>query len=243
MFERQKSREKWQDSWFKVYADRHHDHRTEGIDGKDYFCSNWILGKEIRIMRVPGVDGKVVPYVKAGIEELLNQLGLKLQVKDYGVDETVIQQVNRSINQENGFVDGYHLSKELITEHWRDPTKRGTPHADVVLVDKYLTRGTQDWGQAEFFKGYMVLALPNGRQNSLDFIKHMAKHEAGHLLGFDEHHDSKYAIVNGYEDEQKLNCNMLWEASTLYTCRKCLEAIASFWVGVEKTTGQKFLKY
>ncbi len=200
---------------------------------------DWIHGKEVRVFCMPEVDERVVPYATKGVQDLIQQIGLDFTVNYYGSDATAVQQVKES-TKEDGRIDGRTLSKILIDETWRNPQCGGKPHADVIITDKYLKLGDENWGQSEFHYGYIILALPNRRQRSLGFIRNVSKHEAGHLFGF-YHHDDENAIdIKGYKPVS--DCNMLWQASTKDTCDKCVDALTYFWKGIEDRTGEKFFR-
>jgi hypothetical protein len=126
----------------------------------------------------------------------------------------------------------------LLAEKYRDPTFGGSPHADLIITGQHIILGDENWGQSEFDKGYIVMSLPGGRQNSVEFLRRIAKHEAGHLFGFNQHHDSE--DIPGYEEPP--DCNMLWKASTSYTCEKCRDALVNIWRGIEGRTREIFLK-
>lgn len=230
---RDSSVDAWRDYWFN----KNHKIQYRGIDGKFYPASDWIHGKEIRVFCMPEVNETTVPYVVGGIQDLIQQIGLGFTIKYYQRDTTAIQPVRQSIKEDER-IDGYLLSSILIAETWRNPPYGGKPHADVIITDKFLTLGNEHWGQSEFSCGYMVLALPNKRQKSLDFIRNIAKHEAGHLFGFQEHHN--IIDVKGYNSAQ--DCNMNWQASTRFTCNKCADALTYFWKGIEHRTGEQFFR-
>lgn len=234
---RNKSVEAWRNYFFNEY----HRWRTTGVSnlGDPHNYPLWFVGKEIRIFRMPKVDEKVVPYVRAGIEDLIHQIGLDFNVTYYGPHPSAVEQVRESIKPD-GRIDGDKLSQILVSENWRRPEYGGRPHTDIYITDRFLALGDRNWGQSQFVYGYMILALPRERQESLEFIRNISKHEAGHLLGFPEHHDGDFSDVKGYSPVQ--DCNMLWQASTRYTCDKCADALVYFWKGIEATTGQRFFR-
>ena len=230
---RASSVEAWRDYW------NNKNHRTaiSGIDGKLYSAYNWIDGREIRMFCMPGVDERVIPYVEAGIQDMVQQIGLDFSMNYYGSHVSAVEQVKQSARKD-GTIDGHKLLKILIAETWRNPSYGGRPHADVMIIDRFLASGDENWGQSEFSEGYMILALPNTRQRSFEFIRNISKHETGHLFGLGEHHDT--TNVDGYRHVPK--CNMLWEVPIDYTCDKCADAITYFWRGIETRTGEKFFR-
>ena len=209
------------------------------IDGKNYSASDWIKGKEIRVFLMPNVNAQVVGHAIAGIQDMINDIELDFSVKYYGSLESAVNQVKQAINY-SGRIEGETLQKIVLSEDFRKPELGGSQHADVFITDRYLALGDENWGQSEFSGGYMILALNGGRQNSLDFIRNIAKHETGHLLGYAEHHSGFGTNVKGYSSVS--DCNMDWQASTRVTCDKCKAAITAFWRGIEYRTRERYFK-
>src|SRR3989344_2905649 len=231
--------ETWRNHWFKCS----HEESLKGIDGKVYQAHNWIYGREVRVFRMAEVDKKVVSFVAAGIQDLIGQIGLGFSVADYGVERNATEEVMQAI-QPDGRVSATKLGQILIAERFRNPQYGGRPHADVIITDRYLVKETEtdDWGQSQFRYGYIVLGLAGDRQKGLEFIRRLAKHESGHLFkgGHYQHHNEPPLTIPGYRDVS--DCNMLWRASTEYTCERCADAITYFWRGLEAKTGEKFFK-
>jgi hypothetical protein len=227
------------EAWRTYFFNQMYRLTQDGIDGHAYEATDWIYGKEIRIFPLPGICQEAARQIRLGIEDLIGQIGLDFSVDIYQPNAEVNVQVERSLNHA-GQVDPDILGKIVITEKARNPSFGGTPHADVILTNKYLTDSDKDWGDSSFWRGVMTFALPGNRQRSLDFLRRIGKHEAGHLFGYHEHHDNPYTDVRGYG--QAADCNMRWQATTSYTCDKCAEAIAYFWKGIESMTGQRFFR-
>jgi len=234
------SKANWQrywkeDGWVKEVVGK--DGRTVGI------FQNWIRGREIHVFRMPGVREEVVEAVILGINDMIREIRLLDFLIDkrrnyFGPHKSAVMQVRMAMTRE-GRLDEQGLAELIIAERWRNPLQGGRPHADVVITDQFLSLGYENWGQAKFDYGYVLIAVPGRRQKSLDFIRNVAKHEAGHLFGFREHHDS-HPDIPGYESID--DCNMLWRASSYETCGKCLDAMVHVWKGIEEKYGEKFLK-
>lgn len=114
----------------------------------------------------------------------------------------------------------------------------GKPHADLIIIDKYLTLGKENWGQSDFNVGGTIISVPGERQENTGFIRNVTKHEVGHLLGYVYHHDTFH--VTGYAEPG--NCVMYWEASTDYLCPRCKDALTFHWESLQRKTGIKFFK-
>jgi hypothetical protein len=136
----------------------------------------------------------------------------------------------------DGTLDGGRL-RRLLLEARGNGGDMDSAHAHVIITALPLASGVENWGQAEFDGGYAIISLPGLRQRALGLVRNIAKHEAGHLLGFQEHHDTT-PDIGGYAREQ--DCNMLFEAPSTTTCGKCLDALIHFWQGLEGSLGQRF---
>ncbi|RMF54846.1 hypothetical protein D6745_03950 [Candidatus Woesearchaeota archaeon] len=230
--ERKKSRRKWEDSW-----------RKQGFMFSSQSAEpsiKWFYDREIRIYRMPSINPIVVPYVKEGIEELIREVGLDISVFDCGIHDSVIRQVEMSL--ENGLVNPKTLANILGNEDYRDPEKGGSPHADVVLVDRGFFNDPTEyyWGNSNFRTGHVIITLQGNRQQYLGYIKNIAKHEANHLLGNPWHHDDPLAQTKGYANVKL--CNTLKSAPILSVCEKCFDAIKYFWIGVRERTGVSYFR-
>jgi len=229
----------WQKYWREAFCLG----KVHGKDGAEYdIFDNWISGREIRVFRMPGVDERAVKPIVLGVNDLIRELGLPdflidLRKNYFGPHESVIQQVQKATGSDRR-LDAHELGYILLAEKYRDPAFGGSPHADLIITDQHIVLGNQNWGQSEFNKGYIVMSLPGERQGSSDFLRRLAKHEAGHLFGFNMHHDSE--DIAGYAEPA--DCNMLWRASTSSTCDKCKDALVNFWRGIEERTGEIFLR-
>ena len=174
--------------------------------------------KSIKLYRMPNVSDKVVSQVKSGIEQLIGELGLKYEVDCREPNMQVYGTIRNCI--EDGVVNTKELSDRLSDDF----------EMKVIILDNYLDTGRENWGKSEFRKGYIFISVPEERQNDYDFIRQIAKHEAGHLFGYHKHHSD--TNVAGYQDS--VHCNMNWTAETMKTCPKCLDAMKSFWNGINE---------
>ncbi len=231
-----KTKYDWQKKWFK-----------SGLEPFKMYDVH--AGKEIRVFLMPGVDESVVKPITSGIRDLVDEIGLDLDINYYGSHYSVIEQVKECATG-NGDVDFIKLGTMVGKESWRDPARGGTPHSDVIISDKLIHGGYHWWAGTMIYDAFIFFALSGERQNSLGFLRKLAKHETGHLLGLKDHHD-KYPFYKsfrrgslevqlGYDDVS--NCNMLFEASTSHTCEKCSDKIRFFWKGLQQSTGKQYFK-
>jgi|GEM_PF-1318980 len=227
-------RDKWLRLWSPGGAYFNNNH---GFSSDYQPYGEWVNGKEIRVFREPSVARPCLEATVEGLCEMVDELGLKLDVLDYDIEASVQPMIDAST--EYGVLDGEQLSRRLFAESYRDTNKGGKQHADVLLTSKPLRLGDENWGETRFNTGAMIMSLPQGRQGSYDFIGNVAKHEAAHLLGFQEHH-ARVGNVIGYAEPE--DCLTNWQCSTRDICERDEDALLAFWLGIEQKTGQQYLK-
>ncbi|MFH1127279.1 MAG: hypothetical protein ABIG84_00095 [archaeon] len=239
------SRDIWEKTWKDTYNGLGSIPfiRQYGSDGQHYAGYNWINGREIRVFKEPKVAVKVVHPIVDALKNLIDEIGLDIQVNYFGNDSTLNRQIEKYTSQDNyrkvggspvKLLDGDSLSRELLTEDWR----KYKPHADVIITDKYLKLGTENWGQSQFSLGTEIISLPDRRQDALEFIYNISKHEGEHLIGYNQHHDSNK--VTGYKEPS--DCLMYWKASTDRLCNKCKNATVFFWEGAKDRMNDTFFE-
>ena len=217
--------------------------------GYETEAPTWVTTREIRVETTFKADKEVVDAVISGVKSMMNDIGLDLEsfrFIDCGEDPLTIAEVNQATLQ-NGRLDAKKLLYifEWKDEH-RDPSKiidgvRGVPHADILITDKWFEHDFY-WGFSGYSEGAVIISVPRARQRHLDFLHNIAKHEAGHLLGFGSHHKilSKEWNVEGYPEVPECLMEVLCPTSVI--CDECKDALTFFWQGVEKQTGLKFLR-
>ena len=215
-------------------------------DGNEYEGWRWIEGREIRVFSDPSMPNRCINAVKRVIKGMISDVGLKLKLRSYTAyneDPSITGPVRDSI--QNGYLDGDKLSRYFMAEEYRI----GDPPADVYIGNMPIVLGGENWGQSRFSMGAMVMALTPGYNNPeddrnrqdrdfVDLIERISKHETGHLLGYQQHHEQ--FDVDGYEEPE--DCVMYWDSSTSYLCDKCGDAMKSFWEGLEEETNKRFFK-
>lgn len=226
------NKDAWETTWKDLYNGLALSNllRISGSDNQYHEAYNWVKGKEIRVFKEPRVAAKVVSPVVNGLKDLVDEIGLNLQVNYYGNDAGLNRQIEACTA--GNVLDGNRLERYLIAEDWR----KTKPHADVVITDKYLKLGSQNWGQSAFNAGVDIISVPGARQDSTSFIYNISKHEGGHLLGYGQHHDTNQ--VRGYGEPS--DCSMLWRASTDELCNKCKNGMVFFWEALEDKMNDRF---
>ena len=171
-------------------------------DWKNYFKilgkydeAKWYEEKEIRVYRMPNVSASVLPIVISGIRELLDELHLDFDIRNFDTHPSIVQQVNQC-TMTDGKLNTSKLFLIQFGEDWRKKEKGGRQHADVVIVNQFLADSEAWWGGTIYQYGSMAISVPARRQPNLNFIKNVAKHETAHLLGLGYHHDQ--INVRGY---------------------------------------------
>jgi len=219
------SRAEWQ-RWWKDDAG------IVGVGIRETAYHNWIKGREIRILAMPHIDGRLTEAVITGISRMMLDIGLSgFRIDADRWEEQSMEKVKGALRSD-GRVDGHRLGEILAAE------KISNPHADVIITDRLLAIGDENWGESEFRTGYLLVSVPGARQRSLVFARDVAHHEAGHLFGYQTHHDS--SVIQGYESIPE--CNMLWQVPAPAICEKCMDALRNFWKGIEEMSGERFLR-
>lgn len=199
----------------------------------------WFNDEEIRLYRMPGIEPSVAPPIIQGINDMINEIGLNLQTFEFRLHQSIVQQV-RQVTDRNGRIDPRKLGELHENEDQRKPEKGGKQHADVVILNQLFAQRPEDFGSTRFSDGSMVISLHGNRQGHTESLRCLAKHEAGHLLGYQLHCDENYAKVTGYPIARY--CLMHYEYPSPRICQKCKDAIVSFWEGIQEKTGKRFFK-
>ncbi len=201
----------------------------------------WINGREIRIFNYSKVPDYCLEPVTEGIKELVKEINLDFEVKTYGIDNHVEKCVDY---MKDGEVDFKGLINLFLDEPYRKTQRGGKHHADVIILDQKAPYNEVDWGYGHFQQGIIFMYLPKQRQQSTNFIKRIAKHEAVHLLSLGYHHDfavnNLKNVVRAYN--APLNCVFEYSASTSDLCNMCKDALVYNWRDIEQKTGKRFFK-
>jgi len=229
------------EAWRKFANSLDHRIKVLGNDGQSHPAYEWVNGKEIQIHRMPDVPEDAVEYIVEGIDGLIRQIGLDVNI-NYSNSHSSVEEVRKATECSDTLYDGTldrdKLVRLLVVESWRNPIYGGRPHADVIITSQYINWFTSNRGSAGFLHGYMVISLPKDRQIPPEEIVRISRHEAGHLLGLYEHHYPSIT-VKGYDPT---SCNMEDGAPVLNTCNMHLDSLRFFWLGLQKRTGVTFFK-
>lgn len=216
--------ETWREKWFN--------------HGKDFKPPEWAMAREIRVERTSGVAPEVVECVLFGVDLLLHDIGLTgFKIRDFGEDAVAADEV-KDATRPDGILDHNVLFETLRTEPCRDPSKGGTPHADIIITERRLE--THDLGNTQMQPGAMIVSVPGNIQKDPTYVVRLSKHEAARLFGFDSLHKHIMYPVHGYPEVE--SCLMEYAFPTTVICDECKDVLTSLWQGVEARTGSKFLR-
>lgn len=234
------TREQWQNHFYERALKKQ---LEADVLANQYNSANWVFGREIKVYRMPGVGEDLMKYVVLGIKDMMREIGLQFSVScpsRLNAPQEINEAVSRA-TKANGRLDPETLEQMLLQYQFRNPHQPKL-HGNVIVVDRYLTEGDENWGNSVFTRGCMILAVPGARQKSLEFIRKVAKHEAGHLFGYQTHHDEvlKHNNIRGYDVPS--DCAMNWKCSTAELCDVCRDALTYFWKGIEDNSGEKFVE-
>ncbi|MBD3354851.1 hypothetical protein GF361_02610 [Candidatus Woesearchaeota archaeon] len=200
----------------------------------------WINEKLIRIYTDSSIPANqrdsYMSSVESGIGYVLDELELDFKIELIGVDNIVDNYIKDAM-QEN-LLNPSEVAKQAKFEVYRDSTKGGIPHADVILSNKNLN--TYLWGWCTDLSGCMVI----GYSHSPNTLRKIAKHETTHLLGNRHHHgDSRFfedAKECGYEYVKECVGNPSCKYEKI--CPQCFDSIVAGFLNAEKSKGIKFFK-
>lgn len=256
------SREDWLNCWEK--GGYYYDSNRYNEDGITF--GKWPKGREIRVFREATVNKKSADTVVYGIYQALDDVGLRLDVNQYEINNTLFSMRSsltihypETKHKGSTYKEAISLNDERLGEllftgiykNYRDENNGGKQHAVVILTDKNLESGRYiqryKWGRvaddlARFDEGYMIMSIPPCRQDSSSqrSVELLAVHGTNHLVGFCEHHEPENQFVSSYSEPK--SCVMKFPVRTIKLCERDKEALQTFWKALEKDFGMKFLR-
>ncbi len=203
--------------------------RSPVVNGRRYLPLWWTSG-EVRIFTEQGITDPTVNTVIDMLKQRANELDLKpFHFKVFGPHPSALQQVRDSLVR--GQIDPYKFFDICVSEDYRDQSKGGMQHADIVITKRSFLDDTVSWGAASWAHGAMIFTLHGDRQHHTAFLKKVALHEANHLFGMPLHCDH-YQNVDGYRYDTR--CNMHYCCPTEVLCPKCKDFITQWWLQIER---------
>lgn len=206
---------------------------THSLYLKNKHFRKWINEKEICIFNFSNLRKEHIKHIKFGIED-----AVKLGALHFNVHCCNGAKIGKIIGINNKKIDGSKLLKMIIKER----KKHRKEHADILIVNNPVKSSNiviRD-GEALTYvsEGVMIFTFGASQRYPSDFLRRRAKHEALHMLGLNVHHEDTKVIGYKYGD----SCVMEYNAPTINACKKCRDALKSFWKGVEYATQNQFVK-
>ena len=197
------------------------------------YFENWIKEKSICIFNYSNLKNEYIKCIKSGIEKAIDLIGLHFRVK---YPKYKFYDLSQSV--EDGNIAGKGILKMVAAER----KKRHNRYASIFIVDKPVKSqgAVLNYGEALTYvsEGITIFTFDPLKKYSSKFLRERAMHETFHLLGLNVHHGE--TKVQGYK--QQIPCNMEYNAPSSLLCRKCKDALTSFWKGIEYATKKQFVK-
>lgn len=196
----------------------------------------WYKNKEIRIFKMPDVDIRIVKVVQDSYDGFVRELNLDFKIVIDLFHKSTMELVKKN-SLPNGRFDSMDFHIEISSESSRDTKYGGSQHGDITIVNQLSKDRQWAWGGTHFDFGSCIIYVENQRQQNLDFIRNVAKHEAAHMFGYRQHCDE--TNVKGYTSR---NCLTLVSCTNTKLCDKCRDAIIHIWKGIEQRTNKRYFK-
>jgi len=197
------------------------------------YFRDWVKEKIICIFDYSRLRKEEIRNVKTGMENAIALIGLHLRVK-----YPKYKFYNLSLAVEGGNIASKVISKMVTAERRKSHNR----YASIFIVDKPIKSpdAVLKYGEALTYvpEGVAIFAFDPLKRYSPEFLRNRAMHETFHLLGLNAHHEK--TRVKGYK--QQVSCNMKYNAPSGRLCKKCKDALKSFWKGIEYATKEQFIK-
>lgn len=200
---------------------------------KNVYFTNWIKEKTIYIFNYSNLRKEDIEYVKYGIEKAIALIGLHFKVK---CPKYKLFNISPTIK------DGNIISSAILKMVTAARKQNYKCYASIFVVDKPIKSpdAVLKHGEALTYvsEGITFFTFEPFKKYSLNFLRDRAMHETFHLLGLNVHHEE--TKIQGYQ--QSVSCNMEYNAPSGHLCKKCKDALTSFWRGIEYATKKQFIK-
>lgn len=210
---------------------------TQDAHGRWCAAWHWVDGKEIRVYAAPGVSTKKTARVAAGVQDMVDEIGLDMRVVVRPLPAAIASAYTASVATKRTrggvmpCVSFRRLEAQLIE------MRTGDQHADVLIIDAPIAECPWALGMATFTSGVGVVRSGYATQT-------LSKHETGHLLGY-LNHDNFPLYVLGYAGEGAPNRDtlMMLISTSSDLSPRAREALQYFWRGLAHRSGERFLKH
>ncbi|MEK6984328.1 MAG: hypothetical protein AABX33_07175 [Nanoarchaeota archaeon] len=193
----------------------------------------WIIRKEIVILNLSSLRNQTIQHIKQGVENAIKLGKLHFKIYDNSGDNYY-----KVINIKDENIRSDKLLKMVV----KIRKKSHKEQANIFILNKPINspNGIIKDGEALTYvsEGVIMFTFDTHKKYPYKFLMRRAKHETLHLLGLNFHHED--TKIEGYDNS--ILCNMNYNAPTQYLCKKCRDALLSFWKGIEYATKQKLIK-
>jgi hypothetical protein len=193
-----------------------------------------VRSKEIRVYGAPGVKPQLVSACAAGVKSLVDELGLDFAVRAVPLPEDARTDYQESAvtQNERRFFDFDRFEARRLA-HRRQRYGEMLISADPFLSPSFIN------GLAYFPAGLSV-AYGNPVVGATT-----ARHETGHLLGYDRHDDSPWWIL-GYAEawypEARQTLMVFNHTASQALSPRARDALCCFWQGEEGRCHVRFFR-
>ncbi len=202
---------------------------THSLYLKSPHFKKWIGKKEIYIFDSSNLKKEQVQCIKFGLQDAVRIAKLHFKIK-------VFEKYALKADFSTPIINSSKILKKVIKER----KKSHKDNASVFIFSKPIK--SQDSiikdGEALTYvsEGAIFFTFEPSIDYPCSFLRRRAKHEALHLLGLNAHHED--TRVKGYGYGRKHSCIMEYNAPTIRLCKKCEDAIKSFWDGIRQATAK-----
>ena len=189
--------------------------------------TDWWIYKKIRVFCDSKIPRQAIKTIVDSVDYRAREvLGLKFNLvmpENNRCHERGIEQMAQATV--DGQIDAQRLFELAALGKLRKRSEGGRQHAGIYITTGQFSDSPDSWGAASFESGTMIFALSEDRHRDIDFLRKVALHEAGHLIGMPTH-CKIYKNVQGYH--YRGLCNMDPGCSTDFLCQRCEGFIVHF---------------
>lgn len=189
------------------------------------FQCRWWIHREIRVFWERDIPRQTVDVVVEACQERIAECGLpEFEFEIVGPHWSVDQQLVQCARGRE--IDHDRFDDLCLREEWRDEDRGGRQHGDIVITRYELLDDPASWGVTGIRNGTILFGLHGKRPSNHSFLRKVALHEMGHLLGAAFHCDETRHL-SGYRYDPQ--CSMHYSCTGDTLCMKCKEFVRTWW--------------
>lgn len=223
-------------AWMEVWREELQDFpfKTDSVE-----TGEWRKSRKILVYPSGEISDEVLLAVAQGIESALDEFNLDMDIRIMKNDDRIDELISSSLGEEGGVV------LEKVAEGLRKIF--GKDNGFFIVMDKELEY-EPNWGETLKNWGVALIAATEYRRRNPNLMRRMARHEMGHLVGYQKHHEDFLKCMKtvlseeGYSVEDDRMCIMHWECPSDEFCHICKGAISYLWEEMERKDGKQYLK-